>query len=272
MKRDIALCGVVTRSVLLEFRLLKYSWELFHGAGFRWFLRSDRASARALDSDADISCTVFAEEIAERPDIEGSDFRTVVAQKMNSFADAWESGTYKSVLFMDADLLITAPVLKLLRSIPGQVLLTPNYYPIGHERYNAIHGFYNSGLVLSRTKEFHTWWKEAFTSQPARWTDQAVLNDAAQRFEIGHIPSSANVGFWRSPNGLQHPPIPAECSCLHVHFFQPLRTARQWIDRAFAVHCVEHLKRSRRGRHRKLLRKILVADTLGWYRASLNLR
>ncbi len=271
MNTSIALCSVVTRSVLPEFRLLKYSFELYHGAGRRWFLRTDRATADALAGHPRISCTVFTDEILQRPDIECADFRTIVGQKMNALADAWDSGC-GSVLFMDADLLITAPILGLLQSIPGQVLLAPNYYPKGHEHFIPIHGYYNAGLAFTRTNEFHVWWKNAFAAEPTRWTDQAVLNEAWRYFEIGTIPNSANIGFWRSANGLQHPAIPADCSCLHAHFFQPLRTVRQWIDRAFALHCVEYLNGSHDTRHGKLLRKILATDAPGWYQAAMRIR
>lgn len=272
MNPKIVLCSVVTRSVLPEFRLLKYSFELYHGPGHRWSLRTDRFSADALGNERDIACTVFTEEVAERPDIEARGFRTIVRQKMNALADAWDLTACDSVLFLDADLLITGKVLDVLGTIGGQVLLTPNYYPREHESYIPIHGYYNAGLALSRTRHFHEWWQNAFLSQPDRWTDQAVLNDAPRHFEVGVIPSSVNVGFWRSPNGLQHPRIPADCACLHVHFFQPLRSARQWIDRAFALHCVEYLRASPDSGHAKLAGQILAMDPAGWYRATLAIR
>jgi hypothetical protein len=175
-------------------------------------------------------------------------------------------------VYLDADLLITASVLEVLAAVGGQVLLTPDYYPQDHEHFISVHGYYNSGFVCARTRRFHEWWKEAFITQPDRWTDQAILNDAGAAFAIGELPESANIGFWRSQDPLQPAPIPNDCIFLHVHLLQPIGTTRQWIDRAFALHCVEFLQRSDVPQHRTLFREIMARDVAGWYKASLQIR
>jgi hypothetical protein len=215
---------------------------------------------------------VFTEEVKKRPDSEAQEFRNIVGEKMNALADAWHGGTWNAVMFLDADLMITAPILDCLGAIEGQVLLTPNYYPKGFEGFVAVHGYYNSGFVLTRSREFHEWWAGAFATQPAKWTDQAVLNEVGKHFTVTRLPESANVGFWRSAGFGRYAPIPPECMFLHAHFFQPLQTTRNWIDRAFAMHCLEFLQASSVPEHRILFDEITTRDSAGWYKASLQLR
>ena len=271
MNRDVALCSVVTKSVLDEFLLLKYSFELFHGTDYQWFVRCDRPSADVLSANREVVCRVFVEAVTARPDIEKEDFRRIVAQKPAALGDAWEGGGWNSVVFLDADLLFTAPVLSPLENVPGQILLAPNYYPPAEEHFAVTHGFYNSGFVYVRTRRFHEWWRNSFESQPTRWTDQAVLNDASTVFSIGDLPPSANIGFWRSPNRLAPAPLPIDCMFLHVHFFQPLGTAREWVERAFGLHCVRFLEKSGIPKHRALFEEIICLDRARWYTASLRL-
>jgi hypothetical protein len=176
------------------------------------------------------------------------------------------------VVFLDADLVFTAPFLDFVETVSGQVLLTPNYYSPAEEHFIATHGFYNSGFLCTRTRRFHEWWRQSFLSQPTRWTDQAVLNDAKGLFSIADLPPSANIGFWRSPNRFNPAPIPSDCMFLHVHLFQPLGgTVRQWIDRAFGLHCVRFLEKSAVPGHRALFEEIIRADRAGWYTPSLRL-
>ena len=65
--------------------------------------------------------------------------------------------------------------------------------------------------------------------------------------------------------------IPADAWFLHVHFYQPLVTMRQWVDKSFALHCVKFLSRRARPEHNLLLDRILAQDQHGWYEASLRL-
>jgi hypothetical protein len=272
MDTGTALCSVVTHSVLQEFLLLKSSFELFHGKSHRWFVRCDQPSAEVLREYPNIVSTVFTEAIQERPDIESRAFRELASQKTNALSDAWAAGAWQSVLFLDADLTITATVLSAISLVEGSVLLTPNFYPPSREHLSSIHGVYNSGFVVTRTRAFHDWWREGIIAHPEKWTDQGVLNDAARYFEIGTLPETANVGFWRSESAFQPLPIPAKCMFLHVHFFQPLISNRQWIDRAFAVHCLEFLRYSPVPEHHVIFNTIMAQDLAGWYRATMQIR
>jgi hypothetical protein len=104
-----------------------------------------------------------------------------------------------------------------------------------------------------------------------KFTDQWCLNGASQHFEVCQLSRLANIGFWRSESVVEYEAIDQGCLFLHVHMFQPLRTVRQWIDKKFALHCLEFLCASTNPEHRVLLGEILSRDCSGWYESSLRL-
>ena len=267
----VALAAVVTASVLPEFLLLRRSFELFHGQGYRWFVRCDRVSEAVLSRCPDTTCTVFTEEVPERPDMESEFFRRIVGEKMNAIQSAWTAGDWEVVAFLDADLVVTAPLIGALLAHRADVILTPNYYPPSTRHLAKVHGHFNSGFLATRTRDFHGWWRDAFVSDPSGWTDQGCLNEVSRHFAIGTLDERANVGFWRSENIGAYEPIPADCIFFHVHLFQPLRTQRQWIDKSFALHCMRFLRGSAVPEHQVLYRDVLARDEAGWYEASLRL-
>lgn len=271
MAQELALCSVVTAGLLEEFLLLKLSVELFHHREYQWFVRCDEASAEQLGSYSNIRCTIFRDHLANRPHLESKEFRTVVAEKMAVLEDAWTSHTWNSVAFLDADLILTAPFLESLHDRGSDLILTPNYYPVAKEYLIPIHGYYNSGFVVTRTQRFHNWWRGAFENNPSQFTDQWSLNSAEKHFTVCQLGPRANVGFWRSDTLGEYLPIDIDCLFLHVHMFQPLRTHRDWIDKSFALHCVKFLSTSPVSEHRSLLNEILSRDKYGWYKCSLEL-
>jgi hypothetical protein len=198
------------------------------------------------------------------------EFRRIVSQKALALADAWSAGAWSAVAFVDADVVFTAEILRAVASIEGDVVLTPNFYPTASEHLAAIHGYFNAGFVCTRTPAFHEWWLKRIRSRPWLFTDQMALNDAADSFEIGTLDELANIGFWRS-TGLRFLPLPDDCLFVHVHVFLPLRNAREWTCKMFAVHCLRFLSRSTVKEHRLLLDYILTHDSTGWYTATMHL-
>jgi hypothetical protein len=267
----LALCSVVTAHSLEEFLLMKFSFELFHGDAYSWFLRCDSVSYRVLSQHSNILSSTFDYDLAESPDVESPAFRNIVAEKMNALAYAWDSGDWDAVVWLDADLIFTAPTLELIIGLGGQLQLTPHYYPPSNEHLIPIHGYYNSGFVLTRTPEFHRWWYTTFQDNPTQFADQWCLNLASQKFEICQLGKLANIGFWRATTRLVYPPINNDCLFLHVHMFQPLLTPHQWVNKIFGLHCVRFLCASAISEHQVLLREILRLDHHGWYEASLRL-
>jgi hypothetical protein len=271
MNSQIALTSVVTASVLEEFKFLKFSFELFHGDEYQWFLRCDRASMQALSAYPNVVCESFTDVITKRPDIESIDYRNIVGEKMKALEAAWGSGDWASVLYFDSDIIITAPAIEVISAVGGDLVLTPNYYPESTKHLASLHGIYNGGFICTRNRRFHRWWRDAFISQPHRWTDQACLNDAPHQFTIGTLSERANIGFWRSANIPLYEPIPADCEFLHAHLFQPLVTIREWMDKTFSLHCLKFLRGSPIPEHRRLLSEALARDESRWYEASLRL-
>jgi hypothetical protein len=271
MNPQIALTSVVTASVLEEFRFLKFSFELFHGDEYRWFVRCDLASLRALSTYRNVVCRSFADRIAERPDIESGEFRAIVSEKMNVMEDAWNSANWAGVIFFDADIIVTAPLMVSVSAVEGDLVLTPNYYPEKTKHLAVVHGHYNTGFVCTRNRFFHQWWQDAYLSQPQKWTDQGCMNDVHKKFIVGTLSDRANIGFWRSSRIPEFDMIPPDCEFLHAHLFQPLLTPRQWVDKAFALHCLKFLRQSHIPEHGRLLSEVLARDKSGWFKASLRL-
>jgi hypothetical protein len=266
----VALAAVVTAAVLPEFQMLRRSFELFHRERYRWFVRCDRAVEAALRGYPDTTCSVFAEELPERPDLESDAFRRIVTEKMQAMQAAWAAGDWEAVVFLDADLVVTAPVMGDVLRHRADLVLTPNHYPPSTQHLAKVHGQFNSGFVATRTRDFHGWWRDAFLADGSSW-DQRCLNEASRHFAIGTLDPRANIGFWRSESLGVYEPIPPDCLFLHVHLFQPLRTQRQWIDKSFALHCLRFLRGSAVPEHQALYREVLARDPAGWYEASLRL-
>ena len=270
MSSEIALCTVVTEAFLEEFEILKFSFELFHGRGYRWFVRCDDASLPRLSAHPNLSCRVFTEREAERRDLGTPEFLRIVAEKMRVVDDAWAAGGSSGVVFLDADMIATAPFMETVVRVAGDVVLTPNHYPPSRIHLAATHGEFNGGFVFVRTPRFNQWWREAFEVDPSGWADQACLNDAAEVFEVGRLGPAANVGFWRSERKFFYEPIPDDCLFLHAHLYQSMRSLRELIDKSFSLHCMKYLHESRRPGHRELFDEISRRDRHGWYHASLR--
>jgi hypothetical protein len=97
------------------------------------------------------------------------------------------------------------------------------------------------------------------------------MNDAHKKFVVGTLSDRANIGFWRSTRIPEFDPITPDCEFLHAHLFQPLLTPRQWVDKAFALHCLKYLRQSQISEHSRLLQEALARDESRWYEASLRL-
>jgi hypothetical protein len=272
MRGNIAIASVVTEAFLDEFAILKYSFELFHGTACHWCVRCDRASASVLSGYDNVSCVIFAERAQGRPDTLSESFRHIVAEKMNAMNDAWLAPDgCRGVLFLDADILFTAPLLPALDDIDGDVILTPNYYPEVRQHLASVHGEYNGGFAFTRSREFHAWWEGAYAADSSRYNEQSCLNEAHERFAIGRLGERANIGFWRTAEPPRYDEIPADCQFLHVHLYQRLDTMREWIDKSFALHCLKFLSAGVTPQHRLLFDRILAADRHGWFESSLRL-
>jgi hypothetical protein len=194
-----------------------------------------------------------------------------MSEKMNAMEEAWTSGNWTSVVYFDADIVITSAVLQSISAVEGDVVLTPNYYPEESKALAFEHGHYNGGFVYARARHFHRWWLDAFKSQPWKWGDQLCLNDGYLKFTVGTLSDRANIGFWRSASFPDYDVIPLDCEFLHVHMFQPLRTRRQWIDKTFALHCLKFLQQGYVPEHSRLFYEALNMDESRWYEASLRL-
>ena len=272
MYEDIGIATIVTEGFLDEFAILKYSFELFHGTSYRWFVRCDRSSLLALAAHGNVSCVAFTERQPDRPTVYSEPFRAIVAEKMNVMEEAWAGvDGCRGVVFLDADIIFTAPLMPVLRATPGEVVLTPNHYPQGREHLSPQHGEFNGGFAFTRSPAFASWWRDAYRADPSRHNEQGCLDHAHQQFSVNRLGPEMNIGFWRTPRMLAYSPIPADCVFLHTHLYLPLVTQRDWIDKSFAMHSMRFLAASDVPAHRQIFERILATDRYGWYDASLRL-
>jgi hypothetical protein len=272
MYEDIGIATIVTEAFLDEFAILKYSFELFHGTSYRWFVRCDRSSLPALSAHGNVSCVVFKERQPDRPAVYSDPFRAIVAEKMNVMDDAWSGvDQCRGVIFIDADIIFTAPLMPALRAMPGDVVLTPNHYPPPKQHLSPLHGEFNGGFAFTRSPAFASWWRDAYRDNPTRHNEQGCLDYAHEKFSVNRLGPEVNIGFWQSAAMLRYKPIPADCVFLHAHLYQPLTTQRDWIDKSFALHCMRFLAASTAPAHPQLFKRILSLDRYGWYDASLRL-
>jgi len=270
MTSKVALCSVVTWSCLEEFQIMKFSFEHFHGASYQWFVRCDRQSFSDLSRYPNVKCTLFEHAAVVRPDLWSTEFRSIVHQKMRAVADAWSAGEWQAVMFLDADLIVTARFMDTALATPGDLVLTPHFRPSSKKYEDEMYGSYNSGFLLTRAPQFHEWWENAFISAPERFTDQACLDDAGQVFTIGCLNDRANIGFWRAPRRFSFPEIPADCLFLHVHLYQMGRSGYETLHRVFALHCIEFLHESPESGHRAVLGRVVASRSGGWYKKALK--
>ena len=282
MCKKIALTTIVTGSVLEEFKLLKFSWEMFHGPDYHWYVRCDEAARAALSNDRNVTCLVFTESVTRRPAVTSQPFWNIAAQKMNTMEDAWKESDWDAVIYLDADLIITASLLDSVFPLDGaRLVLTPHFFPAPEddfaEKYQreAKEGYFNSGFVVTDDKEFHTWWRNTYVSRVGKWFgDQRCLSSARGHFIVKMLDESANIGFWRTP--FRSIPlfkaIPQNCKFLHCHLFQPLRTQLEWLNRMFALHCLEFLRSSAVLEHRIIYEQVIARDSAKWFQSSFSLR
>jgi hypothetical protein len=267
----LALATVVTESVLEEFLILKESVDLFHPGGFSWFIRVDCVSMGRLSSISGIHCTPFTERLAERPDTSSFRFRKMAAEKMNAMDDAWRNGQFSSVVFLDADLIITHELFPALQHHSAEVILVPHHFPYRHRRLEALYGRYNAGFVYSRTPQLSTWWRDAFLANPHMFAEQGPLDLITTRFSVDLLDENANIGAWRSPSFGLFPLLSSQSLFLHVHLFQPLGSPLLWIQKMFATHCLRFLRDSNIPNHDILFNSIIARDRSGWYKATLGI-
>ncbi len=250
---------------------MKYSFCLFHGQSFRWFIRCDAASLETLRQDPTLSLSASLPTTKTRVGNREFGFAPIAVAKVDAIADAWTAG-HNRVALVDADLLFLAPIMDTFCVADGGLALAPNYYPHNDEHLAPIHGYFNSGFLVTCAESFHSDWRQTLLSRPWTFTDQACLNDVATRYKVTMLGPEANVGFWRSRDWrtLRFEPLPDGASLIHCHFFQRLRTRADWVDRTFALHCLKSFVGVSE-KHEELLALIVDLDESGWYRSSLAL-
>lgn len=301
----VALTAVVTQGSFEEYGLLRFSFELFHGPGYHWFIRCDAGSAAKLSKLPNTHCEVFQQPSDRKLGTNDKRFNSIMAQKMEAIEAAWNFGACEGVIYLDSDLVFTAPTVEYLLSLDGEVVITPHYFDSPRkETDEKSWGIYNAGFLMTRNRQFHHWWKHAFLSRPDRFGDQQCLDDAPAHFKVAHASDLTNVGFWRSPTGTQsipHARIPDNCMFLHAHMFVPDETpfgivrksftaemvrlsnaltgasepvvapftSSELSHRIYALQCLQYLEKSSVDEHAILFREILDRDRLGIYRSLL---
>jgi hypothetical protein len=241
-----------------------------HKATYPWFVRCDEESYAAMVDIPEIHCHVFTRAQAIRPNLFSSEFRSIMAEKMNAMEDAWREKNWDAVMFLDADLIVTKAFISDLLNLPQQIVLTPHHLPPEIRTRSTGSGRFNAGFVLAKSPAFHEWWREAFRASTDRFNEQGCLDDAPGIFDAALLDQRANVGCWRRSLLTRFAPIPEDCLFLHVHLFQPVDTLEGFLQRSFALYCLEFLYNSESSEHRSIVNTIVSRDSSGWYAAAIK--
>jgi hypothetical protein len=260
---------VVTKAALQEFWILKATLEMCHKATYPWFVRCDEEAHAYLRDLPEIRCHVFTRSQAVRPNFFSPEFRHIVAEKMNVMEDAWREKDWDAVILIDADVIVTKAFITDLINLPQQVVLSPHHLPPEVHARSTV-GRFNAGFVLAKSPAFHEWWREAFLARPDRFLEQACLDDAPGMFDAALLDQRANVGCWRRSRLTRFPPIPQDCFFLHVHLFQPVDTLEGFLQRSFALYCLEFLCNSESSEHQSIVDTIVRRDSSNFYAAAVK--
>ena len=104
---------------------------------------------------------------------------------------------YDDTLFLDSDMLVTAPFE--IEKIKGDAVLgvSPHYI---RKEFTDPHGYYNGGMLWTSSKEVPDAWIEA--SKTSRFYDQACIEDLAKQFNHFEFDDSYNISWWRLSQGI----------------------------------------------------------------------
>lgn len=269
----LTIVSVVTSALVSEYRLFRFSVELYHPKEIAWSIRCDAEAAIRLADLAFLSCETFSQPINFAANLGSELYQTIMLEKMKVMSDAWRLGA-DTVLYCDVDLVVTGDFLKAFQESSTDLVLSPNYYASGSEYLCEIHGRFNGGIVLARDATFSQWWTEQTFLLSRPFADQLCLNKSQTRFSVGVLSSDYNIGPWRSItpgwNGGFYS-IPSTCKLLHVHLFRPYSSARGWIDRAFSLFCLRYLDNSSDPNHRTIANYILSGEHGRYYRHLLEI-
>lgn len=271
-RTDAGVCcaSIVTKASLQEFWILKATLEMCHKATYPWFVRCDEEAYASMVDMREIRCHVFTRAQAVRPNLFSPEFRPIMAEKMNVMEDAWREKNWDAVIFLDADLIVTKAFIPDLMNLPQQIVLTPHHLPPEIGTRSTGFGRFNGGFALTKSPAFHEWWRQAFLARPDRFMEQACLDDAPGIFDAALLDQRANVGCWRRSQLTRFAPIPQDCLFLHVHLFQPVDTLQGFLQRSFALYCLEFLCNSESSEHRSIVNTIVCQDSSGWYAAAVK--
>src|SRR6185312_765676 len=148
---SLVLTALVTRDSLAEYELLRYSFELFHGSSHHWRLYCDSESSLKLSQVPNTDCRLL-ESLAI--DFKPQDHpKANYLNKLAAIDDVWATNRFSTVIYLDTDIVFTAPVLDYLSSLDGDVLLTPHYFCSPRQQKDLeLWGAYNNGFVVMRNR------------------------------------------------------------------------------------------------------------------------
>src|ERR1043166_347829 len=139
----IALAAVVTKDLLLEYRLFRASFRIHHGFEPLSVVHCD---AITYDFFRGLPGTIAIPTVprVDRPASQrSSEFRAIVRHKMLAITDAWRLLSPDAVAYIDADMVATAPFFKMFAAFLAPLTLSPHYWGGEVERRNRMYGFYN---------------------------------------------------------------------------------------------------------------------------------
>ena len=238
-----------------------------------WHVRCDRAARARLKRELpDTNAKAFVDAAPNFSSQWSTEFRSIVEQKMFAIRDAWKMPGARAVLFLDADLVFTGPLVPKLQRMQERLILTPHFWPEGFEWKADRYGFFNSGFVFTRDRSFWKWWLARFRKEPEAFTDQWCLNFVSEYTNPSLAPADWNVGYWRRRDAWDLPALPARMIFFHGHLFVPpnLMNSYECGQRDFALQLFEYLSSRGRRADRRLLKYIFEHSPNDYFQHALQ--
>ena len=200
--------------------------------GVKLFIGTDLEQAE-LDKIAESVCVENYKRIPV--DIEAAEKR---CGKVNRWADHWVHGAIWSkmdalrtavsfveppqgVMLADVDITFAGPV---RREFFADVVLSPYYFGDmtqtcpdldgGRIPLAERDGFFNAGMIITRSKVFCDWWIEQYEAgHPGSFVEQSALEHVPGTFPTDYLDARHNFGKWRC----QDPGPDVLSYHMHVH-------------------------------------------------------
>jgi hypothetical protein len=201
MEKVIPVCSVATKKSLLEFELLKFSFEQYHQA--EWFVATDDYTAKVLSKYDNVTTInkIKTDDCSHGVDdpVKNRLFLELIMTKFDAMEAAIEK--HGVGLFLDSDMFFVNPLeerfLNLLWNEQIDAILSPHM--TNNLGLETQVGHFNVGFFAMRNKEYleqhrSMSWK---SKELGMYYEQQPLQFTSYNYMTVNSPIYYNIGWWR---------------------------------------------------------------------------